>query len=341
MAATPHGAKQFVLIVNDYDLWRKPTDLIQYHAEPFHSHGLCVASVYGDRFMRMSRPIFMLDWMAGDNGDYWPAISEQGLAFIDSVIHSGSHLLLSGSNFGNDVFIKGSYAEKIFFANTFQSVCRSNAPADAISTFYQMEPVSGSLFSGLGPIMFDDGSKYSYNVYSPDVIDPKFGGRAELTFTGALNSTAVGCVSCRGTIGPDGQTGHIVYFTVPFECIWQASTQWAIVERVLDFFSGQTNIQTDVNVPEQIAFIQNYPNPFNVCTIIQYSVPATSECRMDIINLNGRRIITLVNRQLHSGSYQIRWDGRNDQGDPVATGTYFCRLTAGSDRVVHKMLYVK
>ncbi len=89
---------------------------------------------------------------------------------------------------------------------------------------------------------------------------------------------------------------------------------------------------------------QNYPNPFNASTTISYNLPEMDEAgslRLDIFDVQGRLIRTLVNGTAASGSHQVLWNGANEQGEPVPSGIYFYRLQAGSFQEIKRMVLLK
>jgi len=94
-------------------------------------------------------------------------------------------------------------------------------------------------------------------------------------------------------------------------------------------------------LPEDFALAQNYPNPFNPATTIRYTLPAQSHVSLDIYNIMGQRVRSLVNRTEVAGTYLITWDGTDDIGRPVATGVYLYRLTTDQASATRKMLFVK
>ncbi|UCD18087.1 MAG: S8 family peptidase, partial [Candidatus Zixiibacteriota bacterium] len=99
-------------------------------------------------------------------------------------------------------------------------------------------------------------------------------------------------------------------------------------------------VETDI-LPDNFVLHQNYPNPFNMITTVSFSLAARSEVSLSVFNLLGKRVIDLVDRQLAAGVYQVRWDGRDGRGDPVASGIYFCRLRYGSESRTRKMILLK
>ena len=73
---------------------------------------------------------------------------------------------------------------------------------------------------------------------------------------------------------------------------------------------------------------QAYPNPFNPSTTIKYEVGSIGNVKLEIYNLKGELINTLVNDWHHLGSHEIAWNGKNHQGMQVPSGTYIYRLTS-------------
>ncbi|MDP1675535.1 MAG: FlgD immunoglobulin-like domain containing protein [Bacteroidota bacterium] len=90
---------------------------------------------------------------------------------------------------------------------------------------------------------------------------------------------------------------------------------------------------------------QNYPNPFNGSTIIRYDIPdiksAETKIALQVFNILGQKIKTLVNTPHDPGPHQVTWDGTNDNGERVATGVYFYRLITKNFLTTKKMIYVK
>ena len=86
---------------------------------------------------------------------------------------------------------------------------------------------------------------------------------------------------------------------------------------------------------------QNYPNPFNPTTTIRYSVAEFTHVSLRIYTDSGELVHTLVNEVKESDHYEVRWDGRNDQGSVVASGSYFYVLTVKDWQAAKKMLLLK
>ena len=94
-------------------------------------------------------------------------------------------------------------------------------------------------------------------------------------------------------------------------------------------------------IPEVFALHQNYPNPFNPVTSIQFDIPEQSEVRMDIYNLMGQRVATLVNNTLEPGFHAVKWNGTNDFGKQLSSGMYIYRISANNFTSVKKLILMK
>ena len=89
-------------------------------------------------------------------------------------------------------------------------------------------------------------------------------------------------------------------------------------------------------LPEGYALYQNYPNPFNPITEISFSLPEASEAKLEIYNVMGQRVTTLIDELLLAGHHSATWDASDN-----ASGIYFYRLTAGDATSTRKMVLLK
>lgn len=109
--------------------------------------------------------------------------------------------------------------------------------------------------------------------------------------------------------------------------------------------SGQTPVSVsddDPALPLDFILSQNYPNPFNAQTRIQYELPAASAVRLEVYNLMGQLVKTLLDGEQPAGRYSITWDGSTDSGiAAAASGYYLVRMRAGDVVAVRKMILLK
>ncbi|MCR4437668.1 MAG: SdrD B-like domain-containing protein [bacterium] len=94
-------------------------------------------------------------------------------------------------------------------------------------------------------------------------------------------------------------------------------------------------------VPERFELEQNFPNPFNPETKIGFRVPAEGRVQVKVYNLMGRLVRTLVDGAMTSGRHEVLWDGTDDYGVVMPTGTYLCVMEAEGMRMTKKMVFAR
>jgi hypothetical protein len=90
-----------------------------------------------------------------------------------------------------------------------------------------------------------------------------------------------------------------------------------------------------------IELSQNYPNPFNPSTTIAFELQHPAYANLSVFDVRGGLVTTLVNGPMTVGSKEMGWDGRDAAGNPVGSGVYFYRLTAGETSLTKKMVLLK
>jgi len=102
------------------------------------------------------------------------------------------------------------------------------------------------------------------------------------------------------------------------------------------------SVQPSSNLtPTAFSLEQNYPNPFNLTTNIQFALPSQQNTKLEVIDVMGRVIATLVNDMQPSGYYNVAWDGKDAAGNSVEPGVYFYRLSAGNHVEMKQMTLMK
>lgn len=95
------------------------------------------------------------------------------------------------------------------------------------------------------------------------------------------------------------------------------------------------------NMPATFRLMQNFPNPFNPGTTISFSLSQKENVQLQIFDVKGELIKTLVNTEMRDGLHEVSWDGSNDKGLKQPTGVYFYQLISGSKRESKKMVLLK
>ncbi|MFH1842311.1 MAG: proprotein convertase P-domain-containing protein [bacterium] len=101
---------------------------------------------------------------------------------------------------------------------------------------------------------------------------------------------------------------------------------------------------SDVDSPElprSVALDGNYPNPFNPATTIAFSIPFAQPVQLEVFNLQGRRVATLLADMLPAGRHEVTWRGQDTAGQQVASGIYLYRLQTWKFSETRKMMLLK
>ncbi|MEW5795749.1 MAG: M6 family metalloprotease domain-containing protein [Candidatus Zixiibacteriota bacterium] len=97
----------------------------------------------------------------------------------------------------------------------------------------------------------------------------------------------------------------------------------------------------NLTLPGDFRLAQNYPNPFNPSTVIEFELPRTGDARLDVYNLLGQHVRTLVDGPTTAGTSTASWDGTDNSGERVASGIYFYRLVTDGESLTRKMMLLK
>jgi hypothetical protein len=98
------------------------------------------------------------------------------------------------------------------------------------------------------------------------------------------------------------------------------------------------------SLPDRYELFQNFPNPFNPTTTISYQLARSGEINLKIYNITGQEVQTLESGYKQAGNYKLSWDGKDSQGNRIASGVYFYQLTVSGEEnliLTRKMMFLK
>jgi hypothetical protein len=203
----------------------------------------------------------------------------------------------------------------------------------------KMMDLNADFFSGWDFIVLDLGDQISHfflNLTPTGTMDQRWGdGNRELlatmTFLAEDNTTI--CIDT--TFWPPAS--QLAYYN--------SAAKSYIPEIDLPLCVSLNDVRelpgSDENRPSGFSLSQNYPNPFNPVTNIAFTVPQTAHVRLDVYNVVGQKVKTLVDQEMKPGSYAADWDGTDQSGKAVSSGIYFYRMEAGDFAGMKKMLLLK
>ncbi|NIT59935.1 MAG: T9SS type A sorting domain-containing protein, partial [Aliifodinibius sp.] len=105
---------------------------------------------------------------------------------------------------------------------------------------------------------------------------------------------------------------------------------------------GTMGLYSDTELPPQnFVLYQNQPNPFNPSTTIRYQLPHAATVRLDVYNILGQKVKTIVNARQKAGFYTVQWNSTDDSGNQVSSGLYIYRLNVAAKTKDEKFVSVK
>jgi hypothetical protein len=102
------------------------------------------------------------------------------------------------------------------------------------------------------------------------------------------------------------------------------------------------DVVTDVPAtPSRALALRCYPNPFNPACRIAYALPGERHVKVDIYDLQGHHVRSLIDQRQSAGEWSVRWDGTDWRGRPLISGAYFCRIAADDVTGSQMLMLVK
>ncbi len=131
-----------------------------------------------------------------------------------------------------------------------------------------------------------------------------------------------------------GETDYNIKVVATYEDL---SLESAIVTRnTYDYYNTDQNT-SKFQTKEMLA----YPNPFNPTTTIAFSIPTDSRVTLDVFNIRGQKVRTLLDERMERGEHSVQWTGDDDNGKPCSSGVYLYRMKAGDTTKTSRMLLMK
>jgi hypothetical protein len=258
---------------------------------------------------------------AGTGNKYYR--NEFGTCFIDETEESGMtnyayNWGASVGDYNNDGFLD-IYVPEYFYSGNGGRLYRNNGNSNNWIKFKLSGQISNR--DGIGARLFL--ASPSTRQTSQVIAGSGFGSQNSLIQHFGLGQDAI--VSTLTIVWPSGRTDQ-------FEMI-PAGNSYIVEEG-----SGIVNIEDDsIILPSDFRISNIYPNPFNNMARIQVEVTKEMNLTIDIIDILGREIKLLHTGRIDPGTKSIIWDGTDEQGSQVSSGTYFCRVRS-LDRVISERL---
>ncbi len=143
-------------------------------------------------------------------------------------------------------------------------------------------------------------------------------------------------------------SGNVELLTIPIttnDAVMSDDTTRIRLSKALLSTSAATAVRVeglDAPLPTSFRVAQNYPNPFNPSTTIEFSFgPEAKNVKLEIFNIIGQKVTTLIDDFLPAGTHQVEWNSTDDSGKKVASGVYLYKLQVDTESQTKKMLLLK
>ncbi|MFC1606448.1 FlgD immunoglobulin-like domain containing protein [Candidatus Latescibacterota bacterium] len=119
------------------------------------------------------------------------------------------------------------------------------------------------------------------------------------------------------------------------------TVDWMYANAMIVHSGGPTAIAADLAIPQTMNLLQNFPNPFNPTTNIRYDLETSGQVQINIYDIRGALVRSLVDQSKSAGRYLATWDGLNNNGQGVSSGVYICRLNVSNQVASTRMTLVR
>jgi hypothetical protein len=200
-----------------------------------------------------------------------------------------------------------------------------------------------------GDIAVVAGRVYTYNV---SMFPPSGAITGIVTFEGAAVQGAIVTVYPHGLQTNTNAQGRFTINHIPVGTISASAAYGDTYDKrdALVIVDGQTlevnfNLSVSdadiVGLPLVTALGVNFPNPFNPTTTIRFDMAQAGHVVIDVFNIRGQRVTTLVNEEFGAGFHRVEWNGTDDRGRTVGSGVYFYNMRTGDFNTTRRMLLMK
>jgi len=303
--------------------------------------GIRVAGKDATIAVRMENPYF-----AENRWDFTSDFEGEGMSteFVDANI-TGDVLLRQNVRYS----IPRGYDSWYSFFAEYVTFKETRPITGVVQTWPRGTPFSPADFTADGGVNIDD-VNYFANAFGDSSGSIRFGRLYDLNQDGIVNlpDLVVLAYAYAGVDESEPITAlsasprmySLLATVVMYPAVVAAAREDPLFGPIISSYIATAVLEADAGIPSSFSLSQNYPNPFNPETAIRFSLPEAGYVTLAIYNSAGQLISRLVDEWLPAGVYTQMWDGTSNSA-PLASGTYFCRLMAGTRQEVRKMLLLR
>jgi len=156
-------------------------------------------------------------------------------------------------------------------------------------------------------------------------------------------SGRIAAVAYKGTFGKGQNEGAVITCGFPFEMLVQGALREKMFKQTLSFLDALPTGMKDYPpyLPRNKELLQAYPNPFNGQIRFKYDMPIRGEIKIEITDIHGRRVRSLLSGEQRAGTQEIIWDSKNNFNCEVSSGVYIVRINFGQKVQALKIVLIR
>lgn len=140
----------------------------------------------------------------------------------------------------------------------------------------------------------------------------------------------------------DTPSYRTMYFSFDFSQLTNSAHQQEWMNDLMSWWNITPTANSDAFAPVISSGLDSiYPNPFNPSTSVRYNIARAEKVSLNIYNLRGQKVKSLINESKTAGAHTVSWDGTDEAGNPVASGVYYLRLQTDTARETRKLTMIK
>ncbi len=254
----------------------------------------------------------------------FPTVDADDQAALAAYLDGGGNLFITGQDIGWEMYDDGG-ASRTWYNNYLHA----NYISDDTNMLSLQGVADDPITDGLGfNISGGDGAN---NQEYPSDIDPRDASASViLTYDATRN----------GGIKADTGVYKVVYLAFGYEAISTPEDREALMQGIIDWLLPGASPVGD-SMPAVTTMYGNVPNPFNPMTEISFSVGAASHVKLGVYDVKGRLVRQLDQGTLAAGQHSAFWNGMDNSGRALPSGTYFCRVEGAVQSGSVKMMLVR
>ncbi len=252
----------------------------------------------------------------------FPTVDAADRAALSTYLDGGGNLFITGQDIGWEMDDEGGAA-----AAWYTNYLHADFVGDD-SGMLTLDGVAGDAISDGLSLAISGGDGANNQDYPSDIDPADASGSVILTYDASRN----------GAIKVDTGVYKVVYLAFGYEGINNAADRSALMQGIIGWLSPVAAAAGD-NIPTKTMLVGNVPNPFNPMTEIKFNVGINSRVKLGVYDVKGHLVRHLDQGMLVAGEHSAVWNGLDNSGRTLPSGTYFCRVEgAGSSESVKMML---